>query len=291
MITCHLVGGLGNQLFQIFTTISYSIQSKQPFEFLNTYTIESCTNRHSYWETFLLSLKPFTHTSITSDYDFVGEKNFQYNKLPLTIEDEPRDKKLVGYFQSYKYFEVYFENICSLISLSYLKNQVSKEYPQYLHNNKNVPYDKIISMHFRLGDYKKLPDYHPILSVEYYIQSLKKIFEILNKKGDATLYTILYFCEKEDNEEVQMKIEILKKEFPRLEFTKADDSIVDWKQMILMSCCKHNIIANSSFSWWGGHFNTDKEKILCFPKMWFGDKLKHHVLDDLFPQSWTKIDF
>ena len=294
MITCHLVGGLGNQLFQIFTTIAYSIQSKQPFGFLNSYRIESITERHSYWDTFLLNLKNFTHDNLNEEFEIVGEKNFHYNKLPIdnnnddndTNDCEKKSKKLIGYFQSYRYFESYFENICSLLSLSYLKKQITNEYLQYFCD------ENLISMHFRLGDYKRLPEYHPILSVEYYIQSLNKIFETLEKKDvENKTYRVLYFCEKEDNEDVEMKIEVLKKEFPTIGFIKADDSIEDWKQMLIMSCCKHNIIANSSFSWWGGHFNIDKEKIVCYPKVWFGPKMSHHNLDDLFPPSWNKIDF
>jgi len=289
MITCHLLGGLGNQLFQIFTTIAYSIQNKQPFGFLNSYRVDSCTERHSYWNTFLLNLKMFTHDSLNDEFEIVGEKNFHYTKLPFDNnedESEKKSKKLIGYFQSYKYFEYYFDNICSIMSLSYLKKQITNEYSQYFSG------ENLISIHFRLGDYRKLPDYHPILPVEYYIQSLQKIFEILKKREvENKTYKVLYFCEKEDNEDVELKIEVLKKEFPTIEFMKADDSIEDWKQMILMSCCKHNIIANSSFSWWGGHFNLDKEKIVCYPKIWFGSKLTHHVLDDLFPHSWTKIDF
>ena len=292
MITCHLVGGLGNQLFQIFTTIAYSIQSKQPFGFLNSYRIESITERHTYWNTFLLNLKMFTHDSLNEEFEIVGEKNYHYNKLPVDNNNENNDcdkksKKLIGYFQSYRYFECYFNNICSILSLSYLKKQITTEYSQYFSG------ENVISMHFRLGDYKKLPDYHPILPVEYYIQSLKKICELLKKEDvcNKKTYNVLYFCEKEDNEDVQLKIEILKREFSTIEFLKADDSIEDWKQMMLMSCCKHNIIANSSFSWWGGHFNIDKEKIVCYPKVWFGPKLSEHILEDLFPPSWNKIDF
>ena len=61
MITCNLMGGLGNQIFQIFATISYSIKSKNPFKFLNVDVLGGghITQRNTYWETFFYQLKPF----------------------------------------------------------------------------------------------------------------------------------------------------------------------------------------------------------------------------------------
>ena len=67
MISCDLMGGLGNQLFQIFATISYAMQSKQPFNFLDKKTL---VNRPTYWNNFLMYLKNFliskTPTSFVS---------------------------------------------------------------------------------------------------------------------------------------------------------------------------------------------------------------------------------
>ena len=59
MITCNLMGGLGNQLFQIFTTISYSIKAGVQFKFLNDETLGggSCTQRPTYWNNFLSRMK------------------------------------------------------------------------------------------------------------------------------------------------------------------------------------------------------------------------------------------
>jgi hypothetical protein len=76
--------------------------------------------------------------------------------------------------------------------------------------------------------------------------------------------------------------------YPQVSFIKVDDAIPDWKQLLIMSCCHDNIIANSTFSWWGAYFNETPEKIVCYPDRWFGPKLNNDVRD-LFIDSWTKI--
>jgi len=56
-----------------------------------------------------------------------------------------------------------------------------------------------------------------------------------------------------------------------------------------MSCCHHNIIANSSFSWWSAYINTHSNKIVCYPSVWFGPTMSYHNTSDLCPDEWTKI--
>jgi hypothetical protein len=69
---------------------------------------------------------------------------------------------------------------------------------------------------------------------------------------------------------------------PELELMK------DYEEMIFMSCCHHHIIANSSFSWWGAYFNSSPDKIVCYPKTWFGPALPLNT-KDLCPSEWIAI--
>jgi hypothetical protein len=140
-------------------------------------------------------------------------------------------------------------------------------------------------MHFRLGDYKKLPEHYVILSIDYYRAALNCILEKNNLEK-----TVLYFCEDQDLEDVGEIITKLKTEFSTLEFKRADPELEDWEQLILMSLCRHNIIANSTFSWWGAYLNIYWQKMVVCPLTWFGPKLnKSHNLKDLYPEKWIKI--
>jgi hypothetical protein len=151
-----------------------------------------------------------------------------------------------------------------------------------------------ISIHFRLGDYKEKQMYHPILDFEYYSKSVEYISSNINKNQSVVF---LYFCEKEDNDYVDKIIEKLRENNNRsitsqssvTGFIKVDDNIVDWQQLLIMSCCNHQIIANSSFSWFSGYLNNHHDKIVCYPSTWFGPALSHHNLNDLFPSEWIKI--
>jgi len=266
------MGGLGNQLFQIFATISYAMKHRQPFKFLYK---DFLGNRPTYWNTFLNSLMAFT-VKQRPTMTVIKETGFQFQIIQDPVQGE--DSTLKGYFQSYKYFETHWNTLARLIRVEEQKAAIKSE---YTHN-----YDNIVSMHFRLGDYKNLQDCHPVMKYSYYKNSIQ---HIVNATENNKL-KILYFCEKEDEEDVQIIIKQLKEEFPESKFVKIDHDIVDWVQLLMMSLCRHNIIANSSFSWWGAYFNSREDKIVCYPDVWFGPKLADiNDTRDLFPETWSKI--
>lgn len=278
MITCYLRGGLGNQLFQIFTTIAYAIQLSQPFFFLNNYQLGNGENgstiRYTYWETFLDSLKIFLKNEPIKMLT-VGETSFNYEKLP---QHYSKDIMLYGYFQSHLYFDQCKDTIFKLIKIDKKKNIIKQTV--------NNDFKNTVSIHFRLGDYKRYPDVHPILQVSYYYNALQYL---LYETTNLTCITnVLYFCEDGDLIEVTEMINELKQAFPELVFERAEPLLLDWEQLLLMSLCKYNVIANSTFSWWGAYLNENIGKKICYPSVWFGPKAAHNT-QDLFPTDWTKI--
>jgi hypothetical protein len=83
-------------------------------------------------------------------------------------------------------------------------------------------------------------------------------------------------------------IAFLQDAYRDLKFIRVENTFEDWEQMLLMSCCHHNIIANSSFSWWSAYFNKWSDKIICYPSVWFGPESTHNT-KDLCPKNWNKI--
>ena len=296
IISCNIMGGLGNQLFQIMTTISYAMRNKCVFLFPYETKV---LNRYTYWDSFLISLKRFTTYNEQNKFKNIDlcnyfpkyvEPHFQYSPIPVF----GKNYFLQGYYQSYKFFDQEKNSIFKMIRLEDNQNLIRKEFSHYFVDNTKIN----ISMHFRLGDYKMLPNHHPLLPIEYYRKSIEYLF--LNLPN--THFRILYCCEENDNEIVLQNIQYLKDCFEgvsyaykykdMLEFVKVSDDICDWKQMIIMSLCDHHIIANSTFSWWSAYFTVPKEeaKLVCYPSIWFGNSLQHNIVNDLYPNHWTRID-
>ena len=276
MITCNLMGGLGNQLFQIFTTISLSLNSSNQFFFLNTKLLEN-GKRHTYWDTIFFKLMPFLNPYYCK-MALIKEPSFSYKPIPsYTLMG--RDICLHGYFQSYKYFKDNFKPICNMLKIEDQKKNI-------LANQKLLDLKNSISIHFRLGDYKGLTHVYHLLKYTYYENAIQKIIET---KGDPSIkFNILFFCEDADLHDVVLIINALKANFDNCNFIRAPEHLQDWEQLLLMSCCENNIIANSSFSWWGAYFNTHLEKVVCYPNDWFTDETGHNTAD-LFPIEWIKI--
>jgi hypothetical protein len=303
------MGGLGNQLFQIYTTMALSIEMKTTFNFPNN-KLETDKRSNTYWNSFLKELnKNTSHVDIKQlKCPLYKEKDFRYNKIQILPEVIIKNSNIMlyGYFQSYKYFDKERENIARYIRLEESRQAVINTYYKKYENNNTI------SVHFRMGDYKNLQNCHPILGDEYYINSINFILNKIQKnRGEnreenreekgKTKWKILYFCEEEDIVEIKNKVDkiragcggYMESELElelELEFERGGEpKMEDWQQLLLMSCCQHNIIANSSFSWWAAYFNNNHDKIVCYPSKWFGPQLSHHDTRDLCPPSWSKM--
>jgi hypothetical protein len=288
MITIHLKGGLGNQLFQIFATIAYALEHIHEFIFPYADKLHTGMIRPTYWSNLLQSLIVYTAANPSCMYlnskinqlPVCREPHFNYAKIPQI--DPSTSFALDGYYQSFKYFEKYEAQIYQMINLENQQTQTKVDFEHYLGNVFTI------NMHFRLGDYKYKQQHHPVMPKEYYEKSLMAI--VSNTKTTSPI-RVLYFCEEEDNAYVTQMIHYLKATASQysIEFVKVDDTIADWKQLLLMSCCNSHIIANSSYSWWGAYLSPEKNKQVCYPSKWFGPAMGNVKVDDLFPSNWTKI--
>ena len=109
-----------------------------------------------------------------------------------------------------------------------------------------------------------------------------------NQEKYNTCDTIQYFNEGQDNYIVENMINNIKKSYPQLNFIQCSYEIEDWEQLLLMSLCNHNIIANSTFSWWGSWLNKNRDKVVVAPKQWFG-RSKHLDPKYQYCNNWKVI--
>ena len=276
MITHSIIiqGGLGNQLFQIYALINYCIENN--CSFILPYSMQSWDkNRHTYWDTLFNNLidyvKPNKEVNVFKEYN---ESHFHYEKIPLFTTNTT----LNGYFQTELYFKKHFEQICSMLNIREKQNTIK---------NKYIDCENTISLHFRMGDYGSLA-HHPIIPDTYYINSLNYIIQTAENSNKN--WNVYYCCEKEDDDKALNRINNIKQYFKNINFIKISNTMEDWEQLLFMSVCKYNIIANSSYSWWSAYFNTNKQKIVCYPSLWLGYAKAEHNLKDLHPLDWNKIN-
>ena len=289
MITIQSMGGIGNQLFQLFSCAGVALDNNLDYR-VNTTLYNKFVEKGgnmSFISTlfyFFLGWDTDDKTKIhrmtdddlkNTNFIQVNEPLFSYS--PVTITNTKANYLLYGYYQSPKYFEKHKDILFKQMNLSFLKKEIWKKTGNLSKN--------IISIHFRIGDYKEIEDCHPIMPKSYYLNALRYLEKEYKDFKDAK---IMYFYQKSDEEDVLKIINYLKEHYND-NFISVDHKLEDWEQLILMSCCKHNVIANSTFSWWGAYFNNFSQKIVCYPNVWFGPKLTHET-KDLFPEEWNCIN-
>lgn len=210
------------------------------------------------------------HTNIKPDgtYDLTNNKWISY-RLDLldcfdlscsigTIKEGSDNMILDGYFQSYKHIKPYKNEIIKDLTF---KPQILSKCGEILKDYKNT-----VAIHIRRGDYVKLPNYW-VVTPEY-IQSALEHF--INDE-----YTFLVFSDD---------INWCKEVFPEgVIFMEGNNQFED---LCLMSLCDHNIIANSTFSWWSAFLNQNPNKKVIAPLQWYSE---YKDLSELYPDEWIII--
>ena len=242
-----LAGGLGNMMFQI--AASYGLSKKHNLEVVSDLNHVGTLHGHpsTYKDNLFRNLKILS--SPLNVFKNIKCEPIDFSHQPNLQIPPGENIKLSGDLQSYKYFDHCKDEVIKMF-----KNPNYKEKKGY------------VSMHVRRGDYVNLSEYHYNLSIDYYKNAIDYF------KG----YKFLVFSDD---------IEWCKENFKGKDFTFIQNSN-DFEDLYQMSECEHNIIANSTFSWWGAYLNPNKNKIVIYPNKWFGSKYSDWTTIDLFPDNW-----
>jgi len=193
-------------------------------------------------------------------------------KFANNLLSQPDNTYIDGFWQNENYFKPSSEAIRS----DFLFRPFSLE-----HNNKlanDIDQCESLSIHVRRSDYvsnAQVLNYHGVCNVDYYKSSVN--FLIKDRPN------IKLFAFSDDPEWVRTNLHF-DYPFTIVSHNTAKSSVED---MHLMSLCKHNIIANSSFSWWSAWLNKNPHKVIIAPKIWFQDKLAN--TSEIIPKEWIKL--
>ena len=272
------IGGLGNQLFMIFNVIALSIKfdMKYNIDFNRFYKYQYLNDnnvlRKSSKEYNLFKKIKFK-TIPNKNLKKINEKNYKFNMIKL---ESRNNYEVLGYYQSYKYFWDYKDEIKNKMYIDYnLINKIKKIYSKF---NK-----KIIAIHIRLGDYKKYTSFYGKISLNYYKAALSEF--------NLNDYQIILFSD--DYEDASKFLKPL-----NLNLTSADSILTDdEEQLYMLIIADVKICSNSTYSLMSCYFseilNIGKNKYY-FPKKWFGIKGPDYDIYDLIPESINRfklIDF
>ena len=295
MIISKLTGGLGNQMFQYAAGRRFAEKHHTEFKldlsFFNQKFDKNTTPRSYALNIFNTIQTAATPWEINKFYPqsknrfinrvlqkmstlrFINthcyiEKHFHYDPQVLQLPDQTL---LNGYFQCEKYF-IDIKNI--LLKEFTLKNPLPKKTKEMINQIKTT---ESVSIHVRRKDYvtnKTANRFHGMCEPEYY-QKAVKIMEQKVKNPHFYIFS-------DDTTWVKENIRL-----PETITYMADHINKDYMELLLMAKCMHNIIANSSFSWWGAWLNNNPAKIVISPENWFKDPGIN--TNDLIPHGWTRI--
>lgn len=292
MIITQLIGGLGNQMFQYAAGRALSLrrnsrllldisafkanQFHQGFELRRVFCcpVEIAgaaeVDKLLGWQCSPLARRILSRrvfAALRRDA-LVVEPHFHY--WP-GMNDAPRDCYLAGYWQSEKYFSDFKTEIHADFTFRtplYGQNKLLAEKISQLN---------AVSLHVRRGDYLtnvKSKSAHGICSPEYYRAAIRHMAEVTEQP--------YFFVFSDDMDWVRQHLQI----DYECQYIEHNSGAESYNDMRLMSMCRHHIIANSSFSWWGAWLNQRIDKIVVAPQQWF---MNDNITQDLYPQGWVKL--
>lgn len=270
------MGGLGNQMFQYAfflglkdllpnNSIYFSPQEK-PAHYCSIEQVFSIGNKYILPEKIKQHIQQIPQSYIhiiKENQDFVFQK--MENNWPL-----------ISIYSGYWQTEQYFKQIKPLIKevFKFNTNQLNKKSRQI---EKLIRSNISISIHIRRGDYlteKNQTIYGNVCTPDYYKEAISRIQVILHQED------LHYFIFSDDPEWIKKNIKL--RNATVIDWNTGVDS---WQDMYLMSICNHNIIANSTFSWWGAWLNEHENPIIIAPYRWLNIKFS----PDILPKEWIKI--
>lgn len=271
----RITGGLGNQMFQYAFYLSLKERFTDVKLDITPYTVSQFHYGYELGEVFGIKADLATieeiHYLINNSNSKLStifiERQFNFDKKVFEIEGEVL---FYGYWQT----EKYFKSIEGIIKKEFVFKRPL--------DNKNIELvDQInevnsVSLHIRRGDYVSIKNLAHICTLEYYQKAVKLIKEKISKP--------VFYIYSDEIEWVKENIS-LEEDIIFVDWNKGEDS---YKDMQLMSLCKHNILANSSFSWWAAWLNNNKNKMVIAPSRWFNNKTDD--IRDLILDDWFKIE-
>ena len=269
-VTGQLMGGLGNVLFIVATCFALSKKYKVKLRFYSNENMWRDSKRrmiHLYkmFEKFDIDRVYNRKSGIT-----FRESHFFYESITL---DRRIHNCIYGYFQSYKYFDAYKSELINMLHNPYqnaIRDDLEKYYLNESQESQESQAFEFVSIHVRRTDYLALSDIHLNLSMAYYEEAMshfskeKSIFLIFSDD--------VAFIQKEPLFQNLVNKHII---------TNQDDEYCFW----LMTACHHNIIANSSYSWWSSYINSNPNKLVIYPSKWFGPKGPVYKICDIIPET------
>lgn len=291
MIIVKLIGGLGNQLFQYAlgrhlahinnTELKLDISGFEEYK-LHAYSlnhfniIENIATKKEINSFKKYQRKPgklwFPYNRLIADENrYFQEKQFHFDPRVLKLAG---DVYLDGYWQTEKYFREIKDTLLKEIVVKTPLTGRDLEIANEIEDTNAV------MVHIRRGDYvtnSQANIIHGTCGLDYYSEGISII-----AKNVANLHIFVF---SDDHEWVKNNIKF---EYPTtyVDHNKADKNYEDLR---LMSLCKHHIIANSSFSWWGAWLSQNPDKIVIGPSEWFRTKKTNVDTNDVIPESWIRI--